>query len=174
MALVVFLRGINVGGYRRFRPAALAAQLKSLDVVNIGAAGTFVVRQPIARAQLRAELSRRLPFAGGITICGGRELAAFVSRDPFRRQRPGPDVTRFVTVLARRPRNEPTLPHRFPVRGRWLVKILGRERRFVFGLYRRDMKVISYLGQLDRMFGVAGTTRNWNTIAAVVRVLERN
>ena len=47
MALVVFLRGVNVGGHRSFRPTTLAEQLKHLDAVNIGAAGTFVIRQPI-------------------------------------------------------------------------------------------------------------------------------
>jgi hypothetical protein len=33
------------------------------------------------------------------------------------------------------------------------------------------MKVIGYLGALDRLYGVSVTTRNWNTIAAIVRVL---
>jgi uncharacterized protein (DUF1697 family) len=174
MALIVFLRGINIGGHRKLRPAALAAELKSLDIVNIGAAGTFVIRRPITRAQLRAELSRQLPFDAGITICHGRELVAFLSQDPFRFQRTGPHVTRFVTVLARRPRTRPPLPLTFPSSGRWLLKVVGREQRFVFGLYRRDMKVIGYLGQLDRLFGVPGTTRNWNTIRAIVRALGGN
>jgi hypothetical protein len=59
----------------------------------------------------------------------------------------------------------------FPSRGRWLLKILSRKDRFIFGLYRRDMKVISYLGQLDHLFGVPVTTRNWNTIEAITKVL---
>jgi hypothetical protein len=29
------------------------------------------------------------------------------------------------------------------------------------------------LGDLDRLFGVPATTRNWNTIAAIAGVLER-
>lgn len=43
MAQVVLLRGLNVGGHRRFRPASLAEELAHLDAVNIGAAGTFVI-----------------------------------------------------------------------------------------------------------------------------------
>jgi len=43
MALVVLLRGVNVGGHRRFRPALLAQALAHLDVVSIGAAGTFLM-----------------------------------------------------------------------------------------------------------------------------------
>jgi uncharacterized protein (DUF1697 family) len=52
-----------------------------------------------------------------------------------------------------------------------MLKILARDNRFVFGVYRRHMKVISYLGTLDRIFGVPATTRNWNTITTIARVL---
>jgi hypothetical protein len=41
MALVVFLRGVNVGGHKAFRPSALAGALADFDVVNVGASGTF-------------------------------------------------------------------------------------------------------------------------------------
>jgi len=60
----------------------------------------------------------------------------------------------------------------FPSDGEWLLKILARDNRFVFGLYRRHMKVISYLGTLDRLFGVPATTRNWNTVMAIARILK--
>jgi uncharacterized protein (DUF1697 family) len=62
MAHVVFLRGVNVGGHRTFRPAVLAQRMKRFDVVNVGAAGTFVVRARVGPAELRSELCRRLPF----------------------------------------------------------------------------------------------------------------
>ena len=71
MALVVFLRGVNVGGHRIFRPSLLANQLSDFDVVNVGAAGTFVVRNRISQARLRAELVKRLPFETEVVICNG-------------------------------------------------------------------------------------------------------
>ena len=172
MALVVLLRGVNVGGHRTFRPAILSEQLKHLDAINIGAAGTFVVRQPVTRGQLRAELARRLPFDAEIMICEGREIVALMSQNPFARQPVRRDIVRFVSVLCQRPRTEPPMPLSFPSRGRWLLRILAREDRFVFGVYRRHMKVIGYLGRVDRFFGVPVTTRNWNTIAAIARVLR--
>ena len=46
------------------------------------------------------------------------------------------------------------------------------EGQFVFGMYRRHMKTIGYLGRIDKLFGVPVTIRNWNTIAAVVQVLK--
>ena len=171
MALVILLRGVNIGGHRTFRPSTLAAQLKHLDAVNIGAAGTIVVRRPVTRAQLRAELARRLPFVTEIVICDGRDIIRLMSHDPFAHEPTGPGIVRFVSVLSQRPRSSPPVPMSFPASGRWLVKILARDKRFVFGLYRRHMKVISYLGSLDRLFGAPATTRNWNTITAIARVL---
>jgi hypothetical protein len=59
----------------------------------------------------------------------------------------------------------------FPASGKWLTKVLAREGRFVMGVYRRQMKAIGYLGNLDRLFGTPATTRNWNTIMAISKVL---
>ena len=171
MALVVLLRGVNVGGHRTIRPTMLTRQLRHLDAVNIGAAGTFVIRQPVTRAQLRAELARWLPFDTEIMICQGREIVRLMSQNHFADQPMRPDVVRFVSVLSKRPRSTPSTPLRFPADGKWLLKILGRDNQFVFGVYRRHMKVISYLGTLDRLFGVPVTTRNWNTITAIAKVL---
>jgi uncharacterized protein (DUF1697 family) len=173
VALVVLLRGVNVGGHRRIRPATLARHLSRFDVVNIGAAGTFVIRRPVARARLRAEIARRLPFEAEIVICDGPELAGLLSRRHFAGQPERPDVVRFVSVLTGRPRVTPSLPLSLPTTGKWLLKILAREGRFAFGVYRRDMRVVGYLGQLDRLFGVPVTTRNWNTVTAIAKALDR-
>lgn len=172
MALVVFLRGVNVGGHKTFRPRALADQLKHLDAVSIGAAGTFVIRRPVTRTALRAELARRLPFDTEMMICASREMLGVMSRHPFADEPERPDVVRFVSVLSQRPRSAPRMPLCLPASGTWLMKILARDNRFVFGLYRRRMNAIGYLGTLDRIFGLPITTRNWNTITAIARVLR--
>lgn len=171
MALVVLLRGVNVGGHKTFRPKRLTEELKHLGVVNIGAAGTFVVRQPVTRTKLRAEFERRLPFDAEILICTGREILRLTSQDYFSGQPAGPDIVRFVSVLARKPRSTPATPIKFPARGTWQLKILARDGRFLFGMYRRHMKAIGHLGTLDKLFGVPATTRNWNTIGAIAKVL---
>ena len=171
MALVVLLRGVNVGGHRTFRPSALCKQLAHLDPVNIGAAGTFVIRKPLSQAKLRAELARCLPFDTEIMICQGRDIQKLMTDNPFANQPAGPDITRFVTLLSKRPRAALSIPMIFPPTGKWLMKIVGIDKRFVFGIYRRDMKVIGLLGKFDKLFGVPATTRNWNTISAIARVL---
>ncbi len=172
MALVVFLRGVNVGGHRTFRPSVLAKQLKHYDVVNVGAAGTFVIRKPTNQAQLRAELRNRLPFEAEVMICAGHDLISMASSDPFGDEPIHSDVVRFVSVLAKRPRVLPSMPISLPEDGRWLLRILSTENGFLFGMYRRHMKTISYLSRIDKLFGVPVTTRNWNTFTAIIKVLK--
>jgi uncharacterized protein (DUF1697 family) len=172
VALVVFLRGVNVGGHRTFRPTKLAEALKHLGAINIGAAGTLVIRHPMTQAQARAEVARILPFVAEIIICQSRDIANLLAKNPFTGHAARPDVVRFVSVLSQRPRLAPPTPMQFPSRGPWLMRILARQNRFVIGMYRRHMKVIGYLGALDRLYGVTATTRNWNTIATVARVLQ--
>ena len=95
MAHVVFLRGVNVGGHRTFRPAALAAELGFLGAVNIGAAGTFVIRERVAPAQLRRELTSRLPFEADMAICPGRDIVRLTSAGSFAADSPRPGEIRF-------------------------------------------------------------------------------
>ena len=171
MAHVVLLRGVNVGGHKTFRPSILAKELEQFDVVNVGAAGTFVVRGPVTRSQLRDEFRRRLPFEAEILIADSRDFVRIAAEDPFEDQPAGPDCVRFVTVLAKRPRVLPVLPMNFPPSGKWLLRIVAIQDRFLFGMYRRHMKAIGYLGAIDKMFDMPVTTRNWNTVQAIVKAL---
>jgi len=52
MAWVVFLRAVNVGGTNRCQPAQIAKQLAKFGAVNIGAVGTFVVRENVSESTL--------------------------------------------------------------------------------------------------------------------------
>jgi hypothetical protein len=83
MALLVFLRGINVGGHRPFRPSLLAKELAAYDAVNLGAAGTLVIHKPGSRAKFLADLRRKLPFAATIAFCDARELTRLAMENPF-------------------------------------------------------------------------------------------
>lgn len=174
MALVVFLRGVNVGGHRRFRPSVLAKELSTYDVVNVGATGTFVVRKPGSRVKFRADLLRRLPFEAHVAVCDGRDLISLEKENPFRAEPARPDLVRFVSILSKARRLRPALPLTLPPTGEWYVRVIASTNRFVFGVYRRHMRTITYLGQLDKLFGAPATTRNWNTIAAIVRILNED
>ena len=172
MAIVVFLRGINVGGHRRFRPSHLAMQLSGFDVVNVGAAGTLVVRRPGSQTKFRAELLRNLPFAAEVALCEGRDLLRLENENPFGIEQLRPDMVRFVSILSKAGLCTAAIPFTLPADGEWFVRVIASNERFVCGVYRRHMKTIGYLSQLDKLFGAPATTRNWNTILRVTRILK--
>jgi uncharacterized protein (DUF1697 family) len=200
MPSVVFLRAVNVGGANRCQPALIAKQLAKFDIVNIGAVGTFVVGATVSETVLRAAIARKLPFKCEIMICPARDIIKLTSKDPFAGQPAGPNITRFVSVSAEslRPRIRsglhqtsnlksasgrircgepqtsqlPPLPLSLPSDDAWLLKITAIQGRFVLGLYRREMKAIGYLGKIEKLLGVAVTTRSWNTIQKIVRILN--
>lgn len=172
MSSVVFLRGINVGTANRCRPAEIARQLAKFDVVNIGAVGTFVVRKNVSDSALRAAIARQLPFKIEIMICPARDVLELTATDPFAGQPSGPTITRFVNVLHAPLRKRPALPLSLPSDDDWLAKVIAIQRRFVLGIYRREMKAIGCLGKLEKLLGVPSTNRNWNTMEKVAKVLQ--
>jgi len=174
MKWVVFLRAVNVGGANRCQPALIAKQLSKFGVINIGAVGTFVVSKGVSESALRAAIAKRLPFKCEIMICPARDIIKLASKDPFARQPAGPDITRFVNILAKRLPSPPPLPLSLPSDDDWVLRIIGIEDRFALGLYRRQMKAISYLGKIEKLLGMPATNRNWNTIEKVAKILEHN
>lgn len=174
MRWVVFLRGVNVGKANRCQPAVIARQLSKLGVINIGAVGTFVVREEVSEPALRSAIAKKLPFECEIIMCPARDIIKLASTDPFVGQPSGPDIIRFVNVLAKRPLSLPALPLYLPSESDWLLKVITIEHRFVSGVYRRQMKAISYLGKLEKLLGVPATNRNWNTIEKVAKILSEN
>jgi len=172
MRWVVFLRGVNVGKANRCQPAVIARQLSKLGLINIGAVGTFVVREDVSESALRTAIAKRLPFKCEIMICHARDIVKLASKDPFADQPLDPNITRFVNVLAKQLPSPPALPLCLPSNDDWLLKIAAIENLFVLGLYRRQMKAISYLVKIEKLLGVPATTRNWNTIQKVAKILE--
>ena len=174
MRWVVFLRGVNVGKANRCQPAVIARQLSRFGAINIGAVGTFVVREDVSESALRAAMAKQLPFKCEIMICPARDIIRLAANDPFTGQPSGEKITRFVSVLAKplplpRPLN---LPHYLPSPDDWLLKIIAIQDRFLLGVYRREMKAIGYLGKIEKLLGVSATTRNWNTIAKIAKTLS--
>src|SRR6202008_188150 len=171
MALIVFFRGINVGGHRTLRPTFRAKELAAYDVVNVGAAGTLVVRKLGTQARFVAELRRKLPFDAVVASCDSSELVRLEMDKPFRAERLRPDHVQFVSILSKDGRAKASLPATIPGDGEWFVRIIGARNRLVYGVYRRHMKTIGHLGRIDELFGAPATTRSWSTILSVLRIV---
>jgi uncharacterized protein (DUF1697 family) len=132
------------------------------------------VRENVSESALRAAIAKKLPFKCEIMICPARDIIKLAAKDPFSRQPSDPNITRFVNVLAKRLPARPVLPLSLPSDKDWLLKIIAIQDRFVLGVYRRQMKAISYLGKIEKKFGVAATTRSWNTIEKIANEIRKS
>lgn len=171
MALVVLLRGANLGK-RRFSPKAVEKALSDLDVVSIGAAGTFVVRKRVAAAALRKRVEGELPFepAPMVIATGTEVLAAFEAG----RAVAVPDgARRFATAMGKKPAKRPRLPLDVPEGAQWGVRVAAVEGRFAIGARRRFDETGVYPNEVvERAFGTDATTRDWPTIEKIAKALS--
>jgi uncharacterized protein (DUF1697 family) len=172
MRWVVFLRAANVGKQNRFRPAALVRDLTKFGVVNIGAVGTFVVRENVSEAALHRALARKLPFKCEIMICRAKAIFDLVQEDPFVSER-GDNIEAYVTIMTKPSASVAKLPIYAPSKENWEVKILRLVGTAVLSLRRRIKDGRLYPNQVvEKQFGVASTTRNWNTILKLGEILQ--
>ncbi|HTJ00546.1 MAG TPA: hypothetical protein VL527_16820 [Dongiaceae bacterium] len=167
MATIVFFRAVNVGGHQTFQPARLAKELAAFEVVSIGAAGTFVVRAKVPAARLRAEILRRLPFAPEMMFCPGAAIVKLVQESEFGRAEGAAAGERFVSVLARTPRTLPPLPYEYPAGNRWEVQLVACVGPLVLSRRRPGRTYANAV--VEKHFGLAATTRNWNTITTIAK-----
>jgi uncharacterized protein (DUF1697 family) len=172
MSSVVFLRAVNVGGANQCRPAILARDLEQFDVFNIGAVGTFVVRKDVSESTLRAAIAKKLPFKCAIMICPGKQIIDISRENPLKGE-PGADIQGHVTVLAKPPIKTVKLPVYVPSRDSWEIKIARVVGPVVICLRRRVANGRLYPNEVvEKYFGIPATTRNWNTIEKVAKILR--
>jgi uncharacterized protein (DUF1697 family) len=171
MSSVVFFRAVNVGGHQKFGPAKLAKELAGFDIVNIGAAGTFVVRAKVNETKLRDEILRRLPFKPELMICPAQEVLDLACGNWFGDVPAGKDMGRFVSVLQKAPRAKPPLPIKQPAGTKWEVWIVAITGRFALSVRRLGQTYSNAV--VEKHLGIPATTRNWNTIETICKVLKK-
>lgn len=170
MALVVFLRAVNIAGHQTFKPSALAKDLSHLDVVNIGTAGTFVVFAKISPTRLRQAILAELDFVPDMMICPSKEVDALTKVARFEPVTAG--MQSYVTVMA----SPLTTKHRFPISvpesGEWQLRLAAASGRFVISHRRLVGQAKYYPNEIvEKRFGVPATTRNWTTITKIHDIL---
>lgn len=172
MALVVFMRAVNVGGHQTFQPSKLARDLSALDIVSIGAAGTFVVRGKVTEAKLRKALNASLTFEPEMVICPAGELSALTAEKSLKAA--GAGINRYITVMAKLPVSLPKMPIVAPEAGEWQTRIVAIKGRFAISERRVSGKVQIYPNELiEKRLKVSATTRNWTTLVKICDILDK-
>lgn len=166
---VVFLRGVNALGSRVFSPVTLVSELGDLKAVNIGAAGTFIVRAPSTISVIKARFEEALPTDADVIVRSADEIRALLASGAPASIGGG---RIFVSILASGPTTAPQLP--IEKGDPWMVRvdrIVGGfavgEKRPVGGRWLDANAVV------EHALGTRATSRVWETLVRVARELDR-
>jgi uncharacterized protein (DUF1697 family) len=164
---VALLRGINVGKARQIGMPRLAEVLTERGHANVRThlrSGNVVLDSALEEAELAADLEtaieKEFGFAVPVVVRTAAELAKVIAGDPFTKIATDP-AKYLVTFLPGPPARDrvAALP---PVEdgGEYLVR--GRELYLWLpeGIANTPLAAWKW----DRLLGVAGTGRNWNTV----------
>ena len=165
---VALLRGINVGKARQIGMPRLAEVLTGRGHANVRThlrSGNVVLDSPLGEAELVADLEQAIEkefgFAVPVVVRTGAELADVIAGDPFPTL--ATDPARYLVTFLPEPPEPAAVDALPPVDdggGAYLVR--GRELYLWLpdGIANTPLAAWKW----DRLLGVAGTGRNWNTV----------
>ena len=164
---VALLRGINVGKARQIGMPRLAEVLTADGHGNVRThlrSGNVVLDSPLGEAELVADLEKAIEkefgFAVPVVVRTAAEIAAVIAGDPFATV--ATDPARYLVTFLPRPPGKERVADLPPVEGGGEYLVRGRE----LYLWLPDGVANTPLAawKWDRLLGVAGTGRNWNTV----------
>ena len=172
MRYIGLLRGINLGPTRRIPMPRLREVLADRgygEVRTLIASGNLVLDSDLPEGELVLDLAKAIEEEFGldvpVVVRTGTELAAVLGEDPF-----GDTVTdpsRYsVTVLPEAPAAAKL--RELPPAEAGDYTVVGRE--LYLGLPDGMAKSPMAKWPWDRLLGVAGTNRNWNTVTKLAEL----
>ena len=173
---VALLRGINVGGNQMIAMADLRAALAEMglaDVRTLLQSGNVVFRAR-ARApdKLEALLEKatgaRFGFTPAYHVRTADEWRAVVEANPFPREAKADPGHLLVTFFKAPLDSEKVRTLQAAITGRELVRSDGRQ---LYMIYPDGVGASKAALLVDKVLGVRGTARNWNTVMKLARLV---
>jgi uncharacterized protein (DUF1697 family) len=170
---VALLRGINVGKARQVSMPRLTEILDARGHGNVRThlrSGNVVLDSPLGEAELAADVETAIEgefgFAVPVVVRTGAEIAAVVAGDPFASVATDP-ARYLVTFLPGKPaaKDVAALP---PVEGGGEYLVRGRELYLWLPDGIANTPIAAW--KWDKLLGVAGTGRNWNTVTRLAEL----
>jgi uncharacterized protein (DUF1697 family) len=170
---VALLRGINVGKARQVGMPRLAELLTARGHGNVRThlrSGNVVLGSPLAEAELAADLEaaiqKEFGFAVPVVVRTGAQIAAVVAGDPFATL--ATDPARYLVTFFPTPPAADRVDALPPVEGGGEYLVRGRELYLWLPDGIANTPLASW--KWDRLLGVAGTGRNWNTVTTLAQL----
>jgi uncharacterized protein (DUF1697 family) len=146
------------------RLAELLTDRGHVNVRTLLRSGNVVLDSPLSESELVADLEKAIEeefgWAVPVVVRTGQELAAVIAGDPFATL--ATDPARYLVTFLPEPPDRDLVDALPPVEGGGEYLVRGRE----LYLWLPEGIANTPLGawKWDRLLGVAGTGRNWNTV----------
>jgi uncharacterized protein (DUF1697 family) len=176
VAYVALLRGINLGGHKQIKMQELKKLFESMGFDGVktilnsgnvlfqagGAAKSALVKR------IEDELEKTFGYQVAVILRTIRNIQEMADSNPFKKVKVTQDIRLYVTFLSEDPGSSLKLPYESPEKG---FKILGIQDGAVFSVVTLTAKqgTTEAMASLGKEFGKRITTRNWNTIARILR-----
>jgi uncharacterized protein (DUF1697 family) len=173
---VAFLRGINVGGHKPVKMEEVKESFGALGFKNVKtvlASGNVCFEAPPAGADVLAKrieekLQQTFGHEIGVLIRKIEELQRLADTNPFKGVRVTPQTRLYITLISETSKSDPKIPRESPDKNFKIMRITSGEVCSVLTLSPRS-RTTDLMKVLERAFGRKVTTRNWNTIARILR-----
>ena len=173
---VAFLRGINVGGNKPIRMEELKKAFAALgfaDVTTVLASGNVLFACEKAREQglakrIEEKLKQAFKTEIGVAVRSVVGLKRLAASEPFRGVKVTPQTRLYVTFLSEKPAGKIKAPYTSPDKTFRILRVSATEVCTVLTLSGKA-GTVDLMAVLDKEFGRKITTRNWNTIARILK-----
>ena len=172
---VALLRGINVGKAHQLGMPRLAELLTERGHGNVRThlrSGNVVLDSGMSEDDLATDLAGAIEaefgFAVPVVVRTGKELAAVVAGDPFATV--ATDPARYLVTFLPTPPAPDRVDALPPVEGGGEYLVRGRELYLWLpdGIANTPLAAWKW----DRLLGVSGTGRNWNTVTKLAEMAD--
>jgi uncharacterized protein (DUF1697 family) len=175
---VAFLRGINVGGNALIKMTELKKAFESLgfkNVVPVVASGNVVFETKqsdpaVLKGQIEMALSKRFKIQAQVILRDASQILNLTKSNPFRNARLSPQTKLQVTFLVEEAKAGAKFPIRLPIKEFQIVQTSGSEICSAVDL-STNARTPELMKLLEKQFGKNITTRTWNTIEKIAKLL---
>jgi uncharacterized protein (DUF1697 family) len=176
---VGFLRGINVGGNQLISMADLKRSFESLGFKNaktILASGNVIFEAPksdLATLTRKIEQKLESQFGSVITVMlrTGEDIQALIDLAPFKKVKVTPDIRLYVSFLAHNTEHSLKVSQRLKGTPYDVLRATSGELCSVVDVTLKQ-DTTDLMKVLEKEFGKKITTRTWNTVERIGKLLE--
>lgn len=169
------LRGINLGG-RTIKMDALRYVLETCGFQNVRtvlASGNVVFdSQSNAPEKLRGEIKAAIKGTFGfdvhVILRSSKEIQALIDSEPFKNANVRPGTRLFITFLSEPPAPRLKAPHRLLLSK---TGVLAVTKGHIVSVLAAKDSTPDHMDVLSKKFGAHITTRNWNTIQKIAKLI---